>query len=298
MGRCEEVVTGARERLGEALFLRVAGPAGPANRNRIHLTPGPRWFGPDHPVRRVHGDAALFIGGLSALLLQSLHPLAMAAVARHSGYREDPWGRLQSISTFLAFTTFGTADDAQRAVDRVIAVHRTVSGRAAGGEPYAATDPALLEWVHDAELSCFLRSHQQYGAHRLSGPDQDAYVAGMARVGAALGVTNPPLTTARLASRIEEYRPQLHGTPEAREAARFILLHPPLPWALRLPYAALAGGAVVLLPDWARAELGLPRRLPLERWWVGPAARAAVRLIRWSLPPAPTPAWSADPPAP
>lgn len=297
MGQWKAFATGARARLGEALFLRVAGPSGPANRDRIHLTPGPRWFGPDHPVRRVHGDAALFVGGISALLLQSLHPLAMAAVARHSAYREDPWGRLQSISTFLAFTTFGTADDAQRAVDRVIAVHRTVSGRAPGGEPYAATDPALLEWVHDAELSCFLRSHQRYGARPLSGPDEDAYVAGMARVGAALGVTDPPRTAAGLAARIEDYRPQLRGTPEAREAARFILRHPPLPWALRPPYAALAAGAVVLLPEWARAELGLPRRLPLERWWVRPAARAAVWLVRWSLPPAPAPAPAADPPA-
>ncbi|MEU9084056.1 oxygenase MpaB family protein [Streptomyces sp. NPDC048357] len=298
MGQWRTVVTGARARLGEALFLRVAGPDGPATRDRIHLTPGPRWFGPDHPVRRVHADAALFVGGISALLLQSLHPLAMAAVARHSAYREDPWGRLQSISTFLAFTTFGTADDAQRAVDRVIAVHRTVRGRAPGGEPYAATDPALLAWVHDAELSCFLRSHQQYGACPLSGPDQDAYVAGMALVGAALGVTDPPRTVAELAARIEEHRPRLRGTPEAREAARFILRHPPLPWALRLPYAALAAGAVVLLPDWARAELGLPRRLPLERWWVRPAARAAVRLVRWSLPPAPVPAWAAGRPTP
>ncbi|WP_374771937.1 DUF2236 domain-containing protein [Streptomyces sp. NBC_01310] len=298
MGQWTAVVTGARARLGEALFLRVAGPSGPANRNRIHLTPGPRWFGPDHPVRRVHGDAALFVGGISALLLQSLHPLAMAAVAQHSAYREDPWGRLQSISTFLAFTTFGTADDAQGAVDRVIAVHRTISGRAPGGEPYTATDPALLEWVHDAELSCFLRSHQHYGAHPLSRPDQDAYVAGMARVGLALGVTDPPRTAAGLAARIEAYRPQLRGTPEAREAAQFILRRPPLPWALRLPYAALAARAVVLLPDWARVELGLHRRLPLERWWVGPAARAAVWLVRWSLPPTPVPARAADPSAP
>ncbi|MEV7443338.1 oxygenase MpaB family protein [Streptomyces sp. NPDC091204] len=296
MGQWRTVVTGARARLGQALFLRVAGPDGPATRDRIHLTPGPRWFGPDRPVRRVHSDAALFVGGISALLLQSLHPLAMAAVARHSAYREDPWGRLQSISTFLAVTTFGTADDAQRAVDRVIAVHRTVHGRAPGGEPYAATDPALLVWVHDAELSCFLRSHQHYGARPLSGPDQDAYVAGMALVGAALGVTDPPHSVAELAARIEEHRPQLRGTPEAREAARFILRHPPLPWALRLPYAALAAGAVVLLPEWARAELGLPRRLPLERWWVRPAARAAVRLVRWSLTPPPVPAWAADQP--
>lgn len=86
------MLTVVREQLGRALFRRVAGPGGPATRARIHDTPGPRWFGPDRPIRTVHGDASMFIGGLSALLLQSLHPLAMAAVAGHSGYRGDPWG--------------------------------------------------------------------------------------------------------------------------------------------------------------------------------------------------------------
>ncbi|MGW1667256.1 oxygenase MpaB family protein, partial [Streptomyces microflavus] len=123
-----------RERLGRILFSRVAGPNGPENRARIHDTPGPRWFAPDRPVRQVHGDASMFIGGLRALLLQSLHPLAMAAVAGHSGFRGDPWGRLQRTSTFLAMTTFGTAEHAQEAVDRVRSVHEAVRGLSPSGE--------------------------------------------------------------------------------------------------------------------------------------------------------------------
>lgn len=101
-----------RTRMGSALFGMVAGPEGPANRTRIHDTPGPRWFDEDRPIRRVHADASMFVGGLRALLLQSLHPLAMAGVADHSDYRGDPWGRLARTSTFLAVTTFGTHDDA------------------------------------------------------------------------------------------------------------------------------------------------------------------------------------------
>ncbi|MCB0935992.1 MAG: DUF2236 domain-containing protein, partial [Mycobacterium sp.] len=91
-----------RQRLGQGLFTMVAGPEGPENRTRIHTTPGPRWFAEDRPIRRVHADASMFVGGLRALLLQSLHPLAMAGVAEHSDYRGDPWGRLQRTSTFLA----------------------------------------------------------------------------------------------------------------------------------------------------------------------------------------------------
>ncbi|MGH3588884.1 MAG: oxygenase MpaB family protein, partial [Pseudonocardia sp.] len=119
-----------RAKVGDALFLKVAGPDGHANRDRIHLTPGPRWFRPDSPIGRVHGDASMFVGGLRALLLQSLHPLAMAGVAGHSGYRGDPWGRLARTSTFIATTTFATTDDAQAMIDRVRAVHERVRGKA------------------------------------------------------------------------------------------------------------------------------------------------------------------------
>ena len=100
----------------------------------------------------------MFAGGLRALLLQSLHPLAMAAVAEHSDYRGDPWGRLQRTSYFLAVTTFGPASDAQQAVDRVRAVHQHVTGTAPDGRPYRASDPHLLPWVHIAETDSFLRA--------------------------------------------------------------------------------------------------------------------------------------------
>ncbi|MFF5447238.1 oxygenase MpaB family protein [Streptomyces sp. NPDC012888] len=273
----------ARGRLGEALFSRVAGPEGAANRARIHGTPGARWFAPEDPIRLVHGDASMFVGGLSALLLQSLHPRAMAAVAAHSGYRGDPWGRLQRTSTFLAFTTYGTAEDAQRAVDGVRAVHQRVRGRTRDGEPYRADDPHLLEWVHVAEVDSFLRAYQQYGARPLDAAERDAYVAATARVGRALGVVRPPVTEAELAERIEAYRPELRGTEEARAAARFVLLRPPLPWPARLPYAVLAAAACALLPPWARRALGLPLLPRAERWCVRPAGAVITAVIRWAM---------------
>src|SRR5947208_3124314 len=130
-----------RSRIGPARLERVAGPEGPARRRVINAAGGERWFGEARPIRRVHGDSSMFIGGIRALLLQSLHPLAMAAVAGHSGYRGDPWGRLQRTSYFLAVTTFGRTDDARAAIARVRAVHEHVTGTAPDGRPYAASDP-------------------------------------------------------------------------------------------------------------------------------------------------------------
>ncbi|MEV6654344.1 oxygenase MpaB family protein [Streptomyces sp. NPDC051219] len=278
---------GLRERLGSGLFTHVAGPAGPDTRARIHDTPGPRWFGPDQPIRRVHGDASMFIGGLRALLLQSVHPLAMAAVEAHSGYRGDPWGRLQRTSTFLAMTTYGTAEDAQRAVDHVRAVHDRVKGTTATGESYHAADPHLLAWVHIAEVDSFLRAHQRYGARPLDTARCDAYVADMSRIAAALGVIDPPRTQAELADQLAAYRPELRATQEAREAARFILLHPPLPRIARAPYAVLAANSVSMLPPWARRLLALPRLPGVEGPCVRPAGHALTRTIRWAMRPAP-----------
>ncbi|MCG6499615.1 oxygenase MpaB family protein [Kitasatospora sp. A2-31] len=275
---------GLRERLGAELFARVAGPDGPAVRQRIHGRPGPRWFGPERPIRTVHGDAAMFVGGLRALLLQSLHPLAMAAVAAHSGFRSDPWGRLQRTSTFLAVTTFGTAEDAQDAVKRVRAVHARISGTTAAGQSYRAGDPHLLGWVHAAEVDSFLRAHQAFGVAPLDPAGCDGYLADTARVASALGVVDPPRNRAELAARLRAYGPELDATAQARDTARFLLLHPPLPLPARPAYTALAGAAVSLLPPESRRLLGLPPTVPLlEPALVRPAGRAVVRLIRWAM---------------
>jgi uncharacterized protein (DUF2236 family) len=275
------VTNGVRRRIGASIFERVAGSEGPKRRDVINA-PGERWFADGRPIRRVHGDSSMFVGGIRALLLQSLHPLAMAAVAAHSGYRGDPWGRLQRTSYFLAVTTFGRTGDALAAVERVKAIHQKVTGTAPDGRHYAASDPHLLTWVHIAEADSFLRAHRQYGAQPLDQAGRDGYVADMARIAVALGVPDPPRTEAELADRISQYRTELRGTPQARAAARFLLLNPPIPAIARAPYGMLAAAATSMLPGWARRPLYLPR-LPLtEAALVRPAGHAVIQGIRWA----------------
>src|SRR5204862_6051522 len=278
--------------IGAASVGRGAGPEGPSRRQVINAAGGERWFAGGRPIRRVHGDSSMFIGGIRALLLQSLHPLAMAAVAGHSGYRGDPWGRLQRTSYFLAVTTFGRAGDAEEAIGRVRAIHQRVTGIAPGGRPYAASDPHLLTWMHIAEADSFLRAHTRFGARPLDQAGRDGYVADLARIGAELGVPDPPRTEAELADRIAGYRAELAATAQAREAARFLLLSPPLPAVARAPYGMLAAAAVSLLPGWARRPLRLPRLPVTETVLVRPAGHAMVRAIRWATsPPPPVPLW-------
>ena len=272
-----------RGRLGEAIFLRVAGPDGPRHRARIHQTPGERWFRPGSPITRVHGDASMFVGGIRALLLQTLHPVAMRAVAEHSGFRGDLWGRLARTSRFLAVTTFGTADDAQQAVDAVRAIHERITGIGPDGKPYCASDPHLLLWVHAAEVDSFLVAHQAYGDRPLDAAGRDEYVAQTAEVARRLGVHDPPTTEAALRAVLADFRPELRGTAEAREAVRYLLVRPPLPLAARPPYGVLASAAVGLMPVWTRWPLRLPWLPVTERTLVRALGAGAVGTIRWAM---------------
>ena len=273
----------AREWLATQIRSRVIGDRPHERAAAIVGGEGPRWFAEDRPIRIVHADAAMFVGGLRALLLQSLHPLAMAGVAVHSGYRADPWGRLQRTAEFLAATTYGTAEVAERAVRRVRGVHARVTGTAEDGRAYSANDPHLLAWVHVAEVDSFLAAHQRYGVRPLDATEADGYVADAAVIAARLGMIDPPTTVAELRRALAGYRPELRGTPAARDAARFLLLKPPLPLAARPAYAALGAAAVALLPAWARWPLRLPFLPVSETVLVRPAGELITRLIRWSL---------------
>lgn len=289
------VLERVRSDIGELIFQRVAGPDGAVERDRIHGRPGPRLAEPGSPIWRVHGDASMFVGGIRALLLQSLHPAAMRAVSEHSGYRGDMLGRLARTSTFIATTTFGHVEDAEAAIETVRRIHRHVKGTMPDGSPYRADDPHLLEWVHVAEIDSFLRAHQAYGARPLTAPERDEYVAQTAEVARRLGVLDPPLTERDLAARIAAFRPELRGTPEAREALAYILFRPPLGLIERPPYAALVAAAIGLMPRWTRRPLRLPWLPVTERTVVRALGTLTTGTIRWAMTrPTPPPAPSAE----
>lgn len=280
----------ARRRLAQALRDRVAGPDAERRAHAIWLAPGERRFAPDDPICRVQGHAGMYAGGIRALLLQSLHPLAMAGVGEHSGYRGDPWGRLQRTSEFIAMTTFGPVEQAERVLDRINKVHTTVTGTDFRGRPYAATDPHLLRWVHVAEIDSFLVAHQRYARTPLTPAEADRYVEQAAWAAGRLGVPDPPLTVAQLEDQLAAYRPELETTPGALDVARFLLHEPPLPRAARPGFWLLAAGAVEMLPGYAREMLDLRLPGPLRgvedaalRVVARPLGHVGTAAVRWAL---------------
>ncbi|MFC1419417.1 oxygenase MpaB family protein [Streptacidiphilus cavernicola] len=223
-------------------------------------------FGPDSVTWRVHAEPTMLLAGVRALLLQALHPLAMAGVAQHSAFREDPWGRLRRTAEYLGAVSYGTTEQADRAITRVRTVHRAVRGTDPySGAPYRADDPELLLWVHCCEVDSFLGVTRRAGL-RLTPAEADRYLTEQQLLPHRLGVPRGhpvPGGTEELAAYFARIRPRLRAVPEAREAARFALL-PPLPgWVAvltpaRPTWVGLACTAMGLLPPWARRMYGLP----------------------------------------
>ncbi|MFC0229432.1 oxygenase MpaB family protein [Serratia aquatilis] len=243
----------------------------------------PGLFGPQSVIWQVHGDfTSMLCGGVSALLLQMLHPLALAGVWDHSNFREDMLGRLRRTSQFISVTTYGSTADAQRLIDKVKAIHLRVTG-VAHGQPYAASDPQLLTWVHVAESSRFLAAHLRYRNPNLSLPQQDQYYREAARVAEALGARDVPTSCAAVADYLQQMRSQLICDERTLEVAR-ILLAAPAPSRLARPVGAMVIQAGIdLLPDWAQQQLGLDpgtvkrRGVRIGVAGIGKVLRASVR---------------------
>jgi uncharacterized protein (DUF2236 family) len=225
----------------------------------------PGLYGPDSVTWRVHADPSMALAGLRALFLQAVHPLAMAGVAEHSDFREDPWGRLFRTADYVGVTTYGTRVEAERAGAKVRGIHRRLSGiEPESGRTYQVSDPELLRWVHCVEVESFLTTAMRCGL-RVSPADRDRYYAEQT-VGSALVGLDPatvPGSVGEMATYFDRMRSELRVTAEARRTAGFILW-PPMPSKVakgtpaRPAWIALATAAFSMMPRWARRLYRMP----------------------------------------
>jgi len=239
----------------------------------------------DGAARLVHGDLpSMIVGGLASLLLQILHPSAMAGVADHSRYRDDPLGRLEQTATFVGTTTFGSRTEALAAIERVRAVHQAVRGRRDDSRPYEANDPELLRWVHVAEISMFLAGARAFSPQNITPDIADRYVAEMAELARDLGVVTPPESERELLEQLEKFRPELEMIPRGKDARNFVLRGVASRPLERAAYTSLVAAALGILPEWARVELELPTIPLVNNVVIRPAATAVAVALRLAIP--------------
>ena len=239
------------------------------------------FFGPDSAAWAVHGGLATMVAGIRALLMQTLHPGAMAGVHDWSRYREDPLGRLAGTVQWLVTVTFADTKLAELESSRVARFHDRVAGTyvdARGVErTYAAGDPELLSWVHVVFTDAFLSCHELWGGRIPGGPD--GYVREWATAGELVGVPTPPRSGAELRAQLAAFSEAgtLKSDERVAEAVRFIR-NPPLRRSMLPGYRVMFAGAVASLPEEYRRMLGL-RRSGLPVVWATGVVLQAVRML-------------------
>jgi uncharacterized protein (DUF2236 family) len=236
----------------------------------------PGLFGPGSMTWPVAADAAVFVGGIRALLVQAAHPEVAAGVAQHSRYRQDPLGRLTRTAAYVTATSFGAMPEVRRAVAIVRGRHRPVAGQSDRGLRYDASDPALAAWVHNTLTDSFLTAYRVYGTQPCPPTDADRYVHEQTQVGELLDAEPLPDTAAALSAWIASH-PHLAPSPACAQAIAF-LRHPPLPPTIRTAYRVLLRAAVATLPSRIQQITGLRSR-PGDLT----VGRAAVSTLRWAL---------------
>jgi uncharacterized protein (DUF2236 family) len=239
-------------------------------------------FGPASVSWRILAYPATLLGGVRALLLQSLDPLTVAGVARHSRFRSEPIGRLQATARFVTIAAFGSTEQVAAECAMIRRVHERVKGTTPDGRAYSASDPKQLLFVHMALVQSFLVAHREFAPGGLTIVDADRFVEEWNALAPLLGFDSVPLphTADELDRMLEEYGSGFRAGPDALEALEF-LASPPLPPAMRPGYRLLLTAAAGSLPAYARALLPdvLPSPSPVVTSFTGSAIVRALAAV-------------------
>lgn len=239
----------------------------------------PGLFGPDSVTWKVHSHPAGIVGGLSSLMFQCLHPLAMAGVAEHSDYKSNPFGRLSRTASFVGATTFAATPVAEHVIAHVNHVHTFINGIAPDGRPYSATDPELLRWVHVAEMVSILNAHRRYHPFPVRGADLDRYFDETAVVVEKLGGTDIPRSRAEVRQYLRDVRGDLVCGDQAKDTMAFLMTpigDDPVSKGIS---TLLVQAAVDLLPGWVQAMHGITRPPGFDALSVRPATFALLQTL-------------------
>lgn len=230
----------------------------------------------------------VFIGGVSAVILEFADPRVREGVWRHSTFRSDPVTRLARTGLAAMVTVYAARSESKRMIAGVNRMHARVAGETAGGLAYSAADPMLLDWVHGTAAFGFIEAYSAYAAPLGFVDKARAYAEGRPAAllyGATAAPTDPLGFDAMLAARL----PLLEASPVVAEFLEIMRSAPILPRPARPLQSMLVRAAVALTPLPVRTRLKLGSKAGLRRGeyrLVRVAARMADRIVLPSAPPA------------
>jgi uncharacterized protein (DUF2236 family) len=275
-----------QRRLDDAAREMLAIPGRPA----IDFSQPPRepaLVPPDSVSWRVFKNpVALFIGGVTAVILELAEPGVRTGVWEHSSFRTDPVPRLQRTGLAAMVTVYGPRSTAEAMIAGVVRMHEKVSGHTPAGAAYRANDVGLLSWVQATAGFGFVEAYHHY-VHPLAPEELDRLYAEGAPAARLYGALEAPASQAELQALFDAMRDRLEPSPIVFEFLDILRRAPALPAAARPMQGMLLRAAVEIVPGWVRERLGLTARYGL-RPWEAPLVRAAARFTdRLMLPSSP-----------
>jgi uncharacterized protein (DUF2236 family) len=223
---------------------------------------------------------SLFIGGVTAVIMELAEPRVRAGLWEHTTFRLDPIRRLRRTGLAAMVTIYGARSTAEAMIARIQRMHEMVAGKTTSGEAYRANEPDLLNWVQCTAAYGFLQAYHMY-VQPLSSSERDRYYAEGVPAASLYGATESELEMLfhAMAGRLERSDIILEFLTIMRSA-------PILPLLLRPAQDLLVRASVDLTPNWVRTILGLKGHglHPWEAQVIRQAGAFADRLVLASNP--------------
>jgi len=233
----------------------------------------PALAAPDSVSWRVFKNpVSLFVGGVTAVILELAEPRVRSGVWEHSSFRTAPLPRLKRTGLAAMVTVYGARSTAETMIAGVRRMHDRVAGDTPAGAAYRANDVALLDWVQATASFGFLEAYHAF-ARPLSDADRDRFYAEAAPAAALYGAIGAPASVAEWEAQLAAMLPKLERHEIVFEFLDLMRRTAILPAPLRGLQGSLIRAAVAITPPAVRAVVGLGRE-----WDLGPVEGRFVRL--------------------
>ena len=221
---------------------------------------------------------SLFIGGVTAVIMELAEPRVRTGVWEHTNFRGDPIRRLRRTGFAAMVTIYGARSTAEAMTARVRRMHDMVVGTTPSGEAYCANNPELLNWVQATAAYGFLQAYHSY-VRPLSLSKRNSYYAEGISAAALYGATNAPRSEADLEMLFQAATSRLERSDIVFEFLAIMRSTPILPLPLRPFQHLLVRAAIDLTPRWLRTILRL-NELGLHAWEAEVVRQAAAFVDR------------------
>jgi uncharacterized protein (DUF2236 family) len=202
---------------------------------------------------------ALFVGGVTAVLLELSEPSVRSGVWDHSSFQRDPGTRLRRTGFAAMMTVYGPRSAAEKMIAHVVRMHGRVKGNTPDGVAYHANDPRLLDWVQATASFGFTEAYHRY-VRSLSTAQKDAAFAEAGPAARLYGATGAPCSVAQWEVLLSATAPGLEGSGILADFMRIMGEAPILPAPLRPLQRLLVRAAVEITPEPVRSLLQLRGR--------------------------------------